>query len=112
MRIQHLGSILPVRDVAAGVSAWSAMLGAAPKFVDADRWAQFDVGGFRLALAGADRDSDVAGVMVKVDDLGEARRRVEELGLEVSETRQGPHEERFTAIGPGGWPVLFYVSRA
>jgi len=111
MKIQHLGSVLPVPDIGLAVSAWSALLGVAPRFVDEDRWAQFEVGGFRLALAGTDRDSDSAGVMVKVDDLEEARERAQNLGLEVSQTRQGPHEARFTATAPGGWPILFYAPR-
>jgi hypothetical protein len=111
MNIQHFGTVLPVPDLTTAVDTWSALLGTPPKFVDGDAWAQFEVGGCRLALAGADRDSDRAGVMVKVDDLDEARRRAQSLGLEVGPTREGPHETRCSVIGPGGWPILIYSAR-
>jgi hypothetical protein len=111
MNIQHFGSVLPVPDLSAAVSAWSALLGTLPRFVDGDSWAQFEVAGGRMALAGADRDSDLAGVMVKVDDLDEARRRAADLGLEVGPVREGPHETRCSVIGPGGWPILIYSAK-
>ncbi|HEY5070596.1 MAG TPA: VOC family protein [Caulobacteraceae bacterium] len=111
MQIENLGPVLPVPDLAAAVVVWSALLGAQPKFVDGDRWAQFEVGGHRLALAGTDRDGDLAGVMIKVDDLDEARRLARAVGVAVGENREGPHELRFVATAPGGWPIVFYAPR-
>jgi hypothetical protein len=111
MNIQHFGTVLPVPDLSAAVGAWSAILGIPPRFVDGDAWAQFELAGCRLALAGTDRDSDRAGVMAKVDDLEEARRLAQSLGLEVGPTREGPHELRCTVIGPGGWPILIYSAK-
>ena len=111
MNIQHFGTVLPVPDLSAAVGAWSAILGIPPRFVDGDAWAQFELAGCRLALAGTDRDSDRAGVMVKVDDLEEARRRAQSLGLEVGPVREGPHETRCSVIGPGGWPILIYSAK-
>ena len=108
MEIQGLNPVLPVDDLAAAVETWSALLGAKPTFVDGDRWAQFDVGGRRLALAGTDRVSDVAGVMIKVDDLAGAREAALSKGLMVSEPKQGPHEVRCVVVTPGGWPAIFY----
>src|ERR1700687_1450178 len=102
MKIENIATVLPVPDLGAAVEVWSALLGVGATFVDGQRWAQFDIAGRRLALAGTDRVGDAAGVMIKVDDLAEAARRVAALGLEAGEIRQGPHEERFTAIGPGG----------
>jgi len=111
MRIEQLLPVIPVDDMAGAVAAWTVVLGIGPRFVDGDRWAQFDVEGRRLALAGTDRESDQPGVLVKVDDMEEARRRAASAGLEVGPTREGPHELRFTATGPGGWPITFCVNR-
>jgi hypothetical protein len=109
MKIENLAPVLPVADLAAAVEVWSALLGVEATFVDGQRWAQFDIAGRRLALAGTDRDGDAAGVIIKVDDLADARRRVAALGLDAGDVRRGAHESRFTAIGPGGWPVTFYA---
>ncbi|HWA62453.1 MAG TPA: hypothetical protein VG939_13815 [Caulobacteraceae bacterium] len=109
MQIQGLTTVLPVDDVQAAAKTWAALLGAEPTFVDGDRWAQFDVAGRRLALAGTDRMSDAAGVMIKVDDLEAARTAVVGLGLTAGEIRTGPHERRFQVLTPGGWPAVYYA---
>ena len=108
MDIQGLNPVLPVDDLAQAVAAWSALLGAAPTFVDGDRWAQFDVAGRRLALAGTDRVSDQAGVMIKVADLAAARAAATAQGLAVGEPEQGPHEVRCVVMTHGGWPAIVY----
>jgi hypothetical protein len=108
MDIQGLNPVLPVDDLGQAVAVWSALLGAAPTFVDGDRWAQFDVGGRRLALAGTDRVSPRAGVMIKVADLTAALDAAKGQGLAVGEPQQGPHEVRCVVMTPGGWPAIFY----
>ena len=55
MDIEGVATVLPVDDVAAAAEIWAALLGVAPTFVDGDRWAQFDVAGRRIALAGTGR---------------------------------------------------------
>jgi hypothetical protein len=112
MQISSLATVLPVDDVAAAAKVWQALLGVAPTFVDGDRWAQFDVAGRRLALAGTDRVSDQPGVMIKVDDLAAARAAALAAGLTVGDDQIGSHETRFTALAPGGWPATFYAPRA
>jgi hypothetical protein len=111
MQIQGLTTVLPVDDVAAAAKTWTALLGAEPTFVDGDRWAQFDVAGRRLALAGTDRASDSAGVMIKVDDLEAARANAAAQGLTVGDIHDGPHERRFSVLAPGGWPAIFYAPK-
>ena len=111
MQISSLATVLPVDDVAAAAKVWQALLGVAPTFVDGDRWAQFDVAGRRLALAGTDRVSDAAGVMIKVDDLAAARAIAQASGLTVGDTQEGPHELRFAVLTPGGWPAIFYAPK-
>ncbi|MFI4935443.1 MAG: hypothetical protein ACHP7N_12535 [Caulobacterales bacterium] len=103
--------VLPVEDVAEAARVWSALLGVAPTFVDGDRWAQFDVSGRRIALAGTDRVSDQAGIMVKVGDLGAARAAALAAGLPVTEPAEGPHEIRCVVTAPGGWPVVLYAAK-
>jgi hypothetical protein len=111
MEIQGLTPVLPVDDLKAAVAAWSGLLGVAPTFVDGDGWAQFDVAGKRIALAGTDRTSDKAGVMVKVGDIAAARERAIAQGLAAGAVQEGAHELRCTIDGPGGWPIVLYAPR-
>lgn len=111
MNVEAVAAVLPVESVAEAAKVWAELLGAQPTFVDGERWAQFDIGGRRIALAGTDRVSDKAGLMIKVSDLAAARARAEALGLAPSAISDGPHERRFTAEAPGGWPVTFYAPR-
>ncbi len=112
MDIQAVTAMLPVDDVAEAARIWERLLGAAPTFVDGQRWAQFDVAGRRIALAGTDRVSDQAGIMIKVGDLAAAREAAIAAGLTVTEPREGPHEVRCVVTAPGGWPVVLYVAKA
>jgi hypothetical protein len=111
MDIQGVTPVLPVDDVKAASAVWAKLLGVEPTFVDGDRWAQFDVSGKRIALAGTDRASDKAGLMVKVGDLAAARDAAVAAGLEVTAVQEGPHELRCTLTAPGGWPVVLYAPR-
>ena len=108
MDIEGVATVLPVDDVAAGAEIWAALLGVAPTFVDGQRWAQFDVAGRRIALAGTDRMSNLPGVMLKVADLDAARARAAGQGLTVGPVQLGPHENRCLVETPGGWPVILY----
>jgi len=112
MDIEGVATVLPVDDVPAAAEIWAALLGVAPTFVDGERWAQFDVGGRRIALAGADRVSNLPGVMLKVADLAAASSRAAEQGLTVGPVQSGPHEDRCLVEAPGGWPVILYSPRA
>ncbi len=112
MDIQGVTPVLPVDDVAKAAQIWSALLGVKATFVDGDRWAQFDVGGKRIALAGTDRVSDRAGLMIKVGDLAAARAAATAAGLAVSEPQEGAHEVRCVVTAPGGWPIILYAPRA
>jgi hypothetical protein len=111
MEIQGLTTVLPVDDMAAAVATWSGLLGVRPTFVDGAAWAQFDVAGKRIALAGTDRTSDKAGVMVKVDDMAAARARAIAEGLACDDIKEGAHELRCTVTGPGGWPIVLYAAK-
>ncbi len=111
MRVEGISTVLPTPDVAEAARLWTELLGVAPTFVDGARWAQFDVGGRRIALAGTDRVSDQAGVMIKVDALEEARARAQALGLAPGAIEEGPHEMRFAATAPGGWALVFYAPK-
>jgi hypothetical protein len=108
---EKLAVMLPSDDITSAVAIWTELLGVTPTFVDGDRWAQFDVNGSRLALAGADRVSDRAGVMIKVFDVTAARARAIKLGLEAGDLVEGHHEIRCSVCGPDGWPVVFYALR-
>jgi hypothetical protein len=109
--IESISTVLPVDDVAEAAAAWSALLGAAPTFVDGQRWAQFDVAGRRIALAGTDRVSDRPGLMIKVADLAAARAEAKAKGFTVGPVQEGPHELRCLVDGPGGCPAVLYSPR-
>ncbi|WP_428152166.1 hypothetical protein [Brevundimonas sp.] len=102
-----LSTVLTVTDLAAAVSDWTDILGVAPTFVDANRWAQFDLDGSRLALAGADRPAVPAGVMSKVENVHSERARLTAAGLTPGPIQAGLHEQRFTLDAPGG-AIVFY----
>lgn len=109
MSVQSIAPVFPVPDLDEAVTFWTAVLRVEPTFVDGDRWAQFDVGGRRLAFAGQDRASDQAGVMVKVDDLERAGEALAALGVVLGPRERGPHEMRCVATAPGGWSVVLYA---
>ncbi len=111
MGAKKLNSVLPASDLDAAVAFWSEVLGVAPTFVDGDRWAQFDLEGSRLALAGKDRVSEQAGVMVKVDDLVKARTVLVDRGQKVSEIEEGPHELRCATQDPDGSLLVLYQGK-
>jgi hypothetical protein len=109
MDVQKIATVIPVDDLHAAVGRWKALLGAEPTFVDGDRWAQFDVAGARIALAGTDRTSNRTGLMLKVTDLEAARAAAEALGLAVGSAEEGPHEVRALVEGPDGVPLTLYA---
>ncbi|HWI21210.1 MAG TPA: hypothetical protein VNT22_01200 [Baekduia sp.] len=111
MHVKGLTTILPVEDLGSAAHVFETLLGVAPTFIDGDRWAQFDFDGRRIALAGTDRTSDRAGLMLKVDDLDAAKAAIAAAGLTASEVEEGPHELRITAEGPGGWPLVLYTPK-
>ena len=65
MSIESFATVIPVPDLHEAVAFWQQLLGTEPTFVDGDRWAQFDVGGRRISLAGADRFADAPSVMLR-----------------------------------------------
>jgi len=109
--IESFATVIPVSDMTEAVEFWTATLGTDPTFVDGDRWAQFDVGGRRIALAGTDRFADVPSLMMKSSDLQASRDAFARSGQEVSEITEGAHERRFNATSPGGWTVAVYAPK-
>ncbi len=107
-----LAPVIPVDDLAAAVRYWEAVLGGPPTFVDGTRWAQFDLGGRRLALAGTDRLTDRPAVMLKATELSAAREHLAALGATLGPVEAGPHESRFLAQGGGPVDIVVYSSGA
>lgn len=101
--------VLPVPDLDAAVSFWEGLLGVAPTFVDGDRWAQFDVDGRRLSLAGTDRVADHPALMAKVGDVNGAREALLARGAKAGPVVEGTHEQRCVVETPGGWTVVLYA---
>ncbi len=108
MTAEKLSSVVPVDDLPAAVSWWGRTLGIEATFVDGDRWAQFDLGGTRLSLAGTDRSDDRPGILVKVDDVEASRAELVSGGADVGPIERGPHELRCVLEAPGGVSVTLY----
>jgi len=106
-----LASVFPTAAMADGVRFLATVLGVEPTFVDGERWAQFDLGGARLALASGAQSSGAAQVMVKVADAEAAAQRLAAAGFPVVGPVPGPHELRFSVTGPDGWSVVVYEPR-
>jgi len=111
MKAKSIATVLPVPDLGEAVGFWSAALGVEPTFVDGERWAQFDLEGRRLALAGSDRASEQAGVMVKVEDVEAAAAELAGHGVELGPVEEGPHELRRSGVAPGGFSLVIYAPR-
>lgn len=108
MNVEKVGLVFPVPDIATAVPSWRTILGVEPSFVDGARWAQFDVAGSRIALAGTDRFSESPGLMIKVSDCDAARTDLRRVGLEVSLVVAGEHERRAHVVTPGEWMAMLY----
>lgn len=106
-----MAAVFPVGEMPAAVGFVSAVLGIEPTFVDGERWAQFDLGGSRLALAAGTESSGSAQVMVKVADIDAVVARLTAAGWDVAGPVAGPHEVRATVTGPDGWTVAVYEPR-
>ena len=109
MTIERISPVVPVADMASAVATWTTVLGVDPTFVDGDRWAQFDVAGARVALAGTDRASDDTSLMLKVQDAAASHAAFAAGGQAVGELVQGEHEVRFEIVGLDA-PVTVYSS--
>jgi catechol 2,3-dioxygenase-like lactoylglutathione lyase family enzyme len=110
MNADPLTTVLAVSDMPAAIRAWRSILGAEPTFVDGERWAQFNVGSIRIALAGADQASRAPSLMFKVEDLEAQRARLLEAGVSLSVIQTGPHERYFEAHATDGWRATFYAA--
>lgn len=106
-----LTTVLAVSDMRAAVEAWRKILGVEPAFVDGERWAQFNMGSARLALAGADQADRAPALMLKSENLDEQRAHLVASGVTVSEIKSGPHELYFEAHATDGWRATFYCAK-
>ena len=111
MTARSISAMLPVKSIEQATNLFGALLGVRPDFVDGEQWAQFTIGENRLALAGKDRASDSAGIMVKLDDLEAGREVARSFGLVVGEVQQGSHEMRCLATSAEGWCLVLYAPR-
>ena len=103
-----LASVFPAARLADGVRFLTTVLGIEPTFVDGERWAQFDLGGARLALASGADSSGAVQFVVRVADAVASAARLAEAGYDVAGPVAGPHEVRFSVTGPDGWSVVGY----
>lgn len=108
MDIRSMTTVFPVADIAAGVRQWREILGVDPAFVDGERWAQFNIGANRIALAGPGQGNGKPGVMIKVDDLAVTQARLRDAGLHSGEAQTGPHERFFEVAAGEGCVATFY----
>lgn len=111
MTIQSITTVLPVDHLPSAIASWRAILGVEPAFVDGERWAQFNIGAARIALAAGDQGGIHPGVMIKIADIEGQRDKLLENAVAVSEIRRGPHEVSFDAGAGDGWFATYYSPR-
>ncbi|MBA0126563.1 bleomycin resistance protein [Haloechinothrix sp. YIM 98757] len=110
MNASRMNPILPVSDLPHVVAVLTSILGRRATFVDGERWAQFDLGGGRLALAAGGAAEDGPALAVKVSRLDATVARLRADGYRVGDTGRGPHERSATVTvdGATGWSVVLY----
>ncbi|WP_227980554.1 VOC family protein [Nocardia spumae] len=109
MTVLRVGPAYPADNLSAAVALLTALVGE-PTVADGDRWAQFDVGGVRIMLAGTDRADETPFLAVKVDDLDATLNDLRHKGFEVADPALGPHERR-SVVRPAGessWHIAVY----
>jgi hypothetical protein len=111
MDVQRVAVAVPVENLASAVEQWQLLLGVEPTFVDGDRWAQFDLGGARIALAGTDRVSDEPCLMLKVSALDDAREEALADGADVGAVEDGAHERRSLITDFAAMPIVVYEAK-
>ncbi|MHB8465374.1 MAG: VOC family protein [Acidimicrobiales bacterium] len=107
---EKVSVVVPADRFEQSVLFWSRILGT-PTLVDGQRWAQFDVGGTRLALGADTERPRVTTVLVKVSNLDVAIAQLHDHGIELAGTEEGEHERRVAAQGPAGEAVVLYQPR-
>ncbi|SFJ42549.1 hypothetical protein [Amycolatopsis sacchari] len=108
MDVEKIATVVPVADLPAAVGTWSRLLGAEPAFVDGDRWAQFDVAGARVALAGTDSVTRHPALLLRVADVAAARAEAVSAGLEAGPVETGPHELRCLVWTDDGTEIVLH----
>jgi hypothetical protein len=104
---EKLSVVVPADRLDESVEFWSYIIGT-PTFVDGKRWAQYDVGGTRLALGAGGERPEVTTVLVKVSNLDAAIAQLAERGIELDGIEEGEHERRVATQGPSGEVVVLY----
>ncbi|MFD4193741.1 MULTISPECIES: VOC family protein [Amycolatopsis] len=112
MDVSKIATVVPVADLAGAVTTWTRLLGAEPTFVDGDRWAQFDVAGARVALAGTDSVTSHPALLLRVADVTAARAEAAAAGLKTGEVEDGPHELRCLVWTDEGAEVVLHSGKA
>jgi len=97
---------VPGAPFATTLARASDLIGS-PTFVDDGRWAQLDLGGFRLSVGTPD-EVVAPTLLVRVADVAAASASLRQRGWEVGEPAAGPHERRADAGALGGLAVVLY----
>ena len=93
-------------DWAKDVAALTELIGS-PSVVQEGEWAQFDLGGARVAVGTAD-DLPAVALMCKVGDVNQAAGELRDAGWQVDEAMRGAHELRARAQAGTGLHVILY----
>lgn len=95
------------------VTASIALLHGEPTVRDAESgWAQYDSPTGRVLVERTGADLAGTYLMVKVDNVSQARTALLEQGLDVGEVRNGAHELLVEALASGGLALVVYEPSA
>lgn len=108
MAVEKLNPVLAAADLAGAADFWETLLQISPTFVDGERWAQFDVGPTRIALAGCDWPFEDVAIMLKVADIQGEVDRLSAAGIAISGVEAGAHELQAALKDPSGRSIILY----
>ncbi len=116
MSIRKLQNVVvAASDIAASRHFYETLLGLVPKFVDGERWVQYDAGGSNFAVGSRQEYPEGAAGAVavfEVGDLDARARSLAEAGMRIVGTRDmGSHGRTLTVVDPAG-NVLQLFQRA
>ena len=105
--------LIPVDDLGSAVELLTSQLGCTVTMRDEDRYCALKADGQALALvAGEERVSDTAALVVRVGDIQAAIAIMTAGGGKmISPPSEGPHEVRAVIRGRGGLPLVLSAKR-
>jgi len=106
LEIERVAYVITSEEWLEDIQVLTALFGA-PSMIDGEAWAQFDIGGARVCLAGADERVESVAMMCKVADFAATSNILTAHGYRVGPVERWAHEERVVAARKDRQIVLY-----